>query len=104
LEIFDEVKPNPTISNVKDGILAFKESKADFILAIGGGSAMDTAKAIGIIINNPEFSDVVSLEGVANTKNKSIPIIAIPTTAGTAAEVTINYVITDENNKKKWCV
>ena len=100
-EIFDEVKPNPTISNVKDGILAFKESKADFILAIGGGSAMDTAKAIGIIINNPEFSDVVSLEGVANTKNKSIPIIAIPTTAGTAAEVTINYVITDENNKKK---
>ena len=100
-EIFDEVKPNPTISNVKEGILAFKESKADFILAIGGGSAMDTAKAIGIIINNPEFSDVVSLEGVANTKNKSIPIIAIPTTAGTAAEVTINYVITDENNKKK---
>lgn len=100
-EIFDEVKPNPTVSNVKEGILAFKESKADFILAIGGGSAIDTAKAIGIIINNPEFSDVVSLEGVANTKNKSVPIIALPTTAGTAAEVTINYVITDESNKKK---
>ena len=100
-EIFDEVKPNPTVANVKSGLKAYAESGADFILAIGGGSSIDTAKAIGIITNNPEFSDVVSLEGVAPTKKRSVPIIAVPTTAGTAAEVTINYVITDEENKKK---
>ena len=100
-EIFSEIKPNPTVSNVKAGVKAFADSKADFILAIGGGSSIDTAKAIGIITNNPEFSDVVSLEGVAPTKKKSVPIIALPTTAGTAAEVTINYVITDEVNEKK---
>ena len=100
-EVFSEIKPNPTVSNVKTGVKAFADSKADFILAIGGGSSIDTAKAIGIITNNPEFSDVVSLEGVAPTKKKSIPIIALPTTAGTAAEVTINYVITDEVNEKK---
>lgn len=100
-EVFDEVKPNPTVTNVKNGIAAFKAARADFIVAIGGGSSMDTSKAIGIIINNPEFSDVVSLEGVANTKKKSVPVIALPTTAGTAAEVTINYVITDEKNVKK---
>jgi len=100
-EIFCEIKPNPTVSNVKAGVKAFADSKADFILAIGGGSSIDTAKAIGIITNNPEFSDVVSLEGVAPTKKKSVPIIALPTTAGTAAEVTINYVITDEVNEKK---
>ena len=100
-EIFSEIKPNPTVSNVKAGVEAFASSGADFILAIGGGSSMDTAKAIGIITNNPEFSDVVSLEGVADTKKKSVPIIALPTTAGTAAEVTINYVITDEQNQKK---
>ena len=99
-EIFDEVKPNPTVKNVKAGIAAFQAAGADFMIAIGGGSSMDTSKAIGIIINNPEFSDVVSLEGVANTK-KSVPVIALPTTAGTAAEVTINYVITDEENVKK---
>ncbi|MEG1839180.1 MAG: lactaldehyde reductase, partial [Bacteroidaceae bacterium] len=93
--------PNPTVSNVKAGVKAFAESGADFILAIGGGSSIDTSKAIGIITNNPEFSDVVSLEGVAPTKKKSIPIIALPTTAGTAAEVTINYVITDEQHEKK---
>ena len=100
-EIFDEVKPNPTVKNVKAGIAAFQAAGADFMIAIGGGSSMDTSKAIGIIINNPEFSDVVSLEGVANTKKKSVPVIALPTTAGTAAEVTINYVITDEENVKK---
>ena len=100
-EVFDEVKPNPTVTNVKNGIAAFKAAGADFIVAIGGGSSMDTSKAIGIIINNPEFSDVVSMEGVANTKKKSVPVIALPTTAGTAAEVTINYVITDEKNVKK---
>lgn len=100
-EVFSEIKPNPTVSNVKAGVKAFAESGADFILAIGGGSSIDTSKAIGIITNNPEFSDVVSLEGVADTKKKSIPIIALPTTAGTAAEVTINYVITDEENEKK---
>lgn len=99
--IFSEIKPNPTVSNVKAGVKAFAESGADFILAIGGGSSIDTSKAIGIITNNPEFSDVVSLEGVAPTKKKSVPIIALPTTAGTAAEVTINYVITDEKNEKK---
>ena len=100
-EICDEVKPNPTVKNVKAGIAAFQAAGADFMIAIGGGSSMDTSKAIGIIINNPEFSDVVSLEGVANTKKKSVPVIALPTTAGTAAEVTINYVITDEENVKK---
>ena len=100
-EIFSEIKPNPTVTNVKAGVKAFAESGADFILAIGGGSSIDTAKAIGIITNNPEFSDVVSLEGVAPTQKKSVPIIALPTTAGTAAEVTINYVITDEENHKK---
>ncbi|MBQ8424145.1 MAG: lactaldehyde reductase [Coprobacter sp.] len=100
-EVFSEIKPNPTVSNVKAGVKAFAESGADFILAIGGGSSIDTSKAIGIITNNPEFSDVVSLEGVADTKKKSVPIIALPTTAGTAAEVTINYVITDEENEKK---
>lgn len=99
--IFSEIKPNPTVSNVKAGVKVFAESGADFILAIGGGSSIDTSKAIGIITNNPEFSDVVSLEGVAPTKKKSVPIIALPTTAGTAAEVTINYVITDEVNEKK---
>lgn len=100
-EVFSEIKQNPTVFNVKSGVKAFAESGADFILAIGGGSSIDTAKAIGIITNNPEFSDVVSLEGVADTKKKSVPIIALPTTAGTAAEVTINYVITDEVNEKK---
>lgn len=100
-ELFDEVKPNPTVKNVKAGLAAFKAAGADFIVAIGGGSSMDTSKAVGIIINNPEFSDVVSLEGVANTKHKAVPMIALPTTAGTAAEVTINYVITDEENVKK---
>lgn len=99
--VFSDIKPNPTVSNVKAGVKAFAESGADFILAIGGGSSIDTSKAIGIITNNPEFSDVVSLEGVAPTKKKSVPIIALPTTAGTAAEVTINYVITDEENEKK---
>ena len=102
---FAEVKQNPTVTNVKAGVKAYAASAADFIIAIGGGSPTDTAKAIGIITNNPEFSNVVSLEGVANTKNKSVPIIALPTTAGTAAEVTINYVITDEANKRKFvCV
>ena len=100
-EMFDEVKPNPTVKNVKNGIAAFKAAGADFIVAIGGGSSMDTSKAVGIIINNPEFADVTSLEGVANTKKKSVPVSALPTTAGTAAEVTINYVITDEENVKK---
>ena len=100
-EVFSEVKPNPTVSNVKAGVDAFAQSGADFIIAIGGGSAMDTAKAVGIITNNPEFADVVSLEGCAPTKHKSVPVIALPTTAGTAAEVTINYVITDEVNQKK---
>lgn len=100
-EVFSEIKPNPTVSNVKAGVKAFAESGADFILAIGGGSSIDTAKAIGIITNNPEFSDVVSLEGVADTHHKSVPVIVLPTTAGTAAEVTINYVITDEENEKK---
>ena len=100
-EVFSEIKPNPTVGNVKAGVKAFAASGADFILAIGGGSSIDTSKAIGIITNNPDFCDVVSLEGVADTKKKSVPIIALPTTAGTAAEVTINYVITDEENQKK---
>lgn len=104
-EIYSQIKANPTVENVKTGVEAFKNSGADCIVAIGGGSSMDTAKAIGIIIKNPEFSDVVSLEGVAPTKNKCVPIIAVPTTAGTAAEVTINYVITDtEKNRKMVCV
>lgn len=104
-EIFSDIKPNPTIENVVDGVNAFKVAGADYILAIGGGSAMDTAKAIGIIINNPEFADVRSLEGVAPTKKPCVPIIAVPTTAGTAAEVTINYVITDVERKRKFvCV
>ena len=100
-EVFDNVKANPTVTNVKEGVEKFKAYGAKVIVAIGGGSAIDTAKAIGIIIANPEFSDVVSLEGVADTKNKSVPIIAVATTAGTAAEVTINYVITDEETKHK---
>ena len=104
-EIYSEIKPNPTVENVKSGVATFKASGADCIIAIGGGSSMDTAKAIGIIIKNPEFEDVVSLEGVAPTTNKCVPIIAVPTTAGTAAEVTINYVITDtEKNRKMVCV
>jgi len=100
-ETFSELKQNPTVKNVQDGVDAFKKSGADFILTLGGGSAIDTAKGIGIVAANPEFYDVVSLEGTADTKNKSIPVIALPTTAGTAAEVTINYVITDEKSKKK---
>ena len=104
-ELFSDIKANPTIENVRAGVEAFKKSGADCIIAIGGGSSMDTAKAIGIIIENPEFADVRSLEGVAPTKNKCTPIIAVPTTAGTAAEVTINYVITDaEKNRKMVCV
>ncbi|MGN0158087.1 MAG: lactaldehyde reductase [Brotaphodocola sp.] len=104
-EIYSNIKPNPTIENVQTGVAAFKASGADYIVAIGGGSSMDTAKAIGIIITNPEFEDVRSLEGVAPTKNPCVPIIAVPTTAGTAAEVTINYVITDVEKKRKFvCV
>lgn len=104
-ELYSNIKPNPTIENVQTGVEAYKKSGADYIIAIGGGSSMDTAKAVGIIINNPEFADVRSLEGVAPTKNKSVPIFAVPTTAGTAAEVTINYVITDvEKNRKMVCV
>lgn len=104
-EVYSDIKPNPTIENVQTGVAAYKKSGADYLVAIGGGSSMDTAKAIGIIINNPEFGDVVSLEGVAPTKNKSVPIFAVPTTAGTAAEVTINYVITDAaKNRKMVCV
>ncbi len=103
--LFHDIKANPTIENVQSGVDAFKESKADYLIAIGGGSVMDTAKAIGIIIANPEFADVRSLEGVAPTKHPSVPIIAVPTTAGTAAEVTINYVITDVEKKRKFvCV
>lgn len=104
-EVYSEIKPNPTIENVQSGVAAFKAAGTDYIIAIGGGSSMDTAKAIGIIINNPEFADVRSLEGVAPTKKPCVPIIAVPTTAGTAAEVTINYVITDaEKNRKMVCV
>ncbi len=103
--LYSNIKPNPTIENVQTGVAAFKESGADCLIAIGGGSSMDTSKAIGIIIANPEFADVRSLEGVAPTKNPSVPIIAVPTTAGTAAEVTINYVITDVEKKRKFvCV
>lgn len=100
-QIFSDIKQNPTVSNVKAGIEKFKKTKADCIIAVGGGSVIDTAKAIGIISRNPEYSDVVSLAGAQNTKNKSVPIIALPTTAGTAAEVTINYVITDEESVNK---
>ncbi len=100
-EIYDEVKPNPTVTNVTNGVKACKAAEADFIIAIGGGSSMDTAKGIGIVCTNPEFADVVSLEGVADTKNKCLPIIALPTTAGTAAETTINYVIIDEKRQQK---
>ncbi len=104
-ELYSNIKPNPTIENVQTGVAAFKKSGADYLIAIGGGSSMDTSKAIGIIITNPDFEDVRSLEGVAPTKNKSVPILAVPTTAGTAAEVTINYVITDvEKNRKMVCV
>ncbi|QLB39711.1 lactaldehyde reductase [Mannheimia pernigra] len=104
-EIFDEVKANPAVDVIKAGVEKFKQSGADYLIAIGGGSPIDSAKAIGIIINNPEFSDVLSLEGVAPTHQKCVPIIAVPTTAGTAAEVTINYVITDEEKKRKFvCV
>ena len=104
-QIFDDVIPNPTIGIVQKGVEIFKQSGADYLIAIGGGSPQDTAKAIGIIINNPEYADVRSLEGVAPTKKPAVPTIAIPTTAGTAAEVTINYVITDEEKKRKFvCV
>ena len=104
-EIYSNIKPNPTIENVQTGVAAFKESGADYFIAIGGGSSMDTAKAIGVIINNPDFEDVRSLEGVAPTTKPTVPIIAVPTTAGTAAEVTINYVITDVEKKRKFvCV
>ncbi|MCI8518348.1 MAG: lactaldehyde reductase [Hungatella sp.] len=104
-QMYSDIKPNPTIENVQSGVEAFKASGADYIIAIGGGSSMDTAKAVGIIITNPEFEDVRSLEGVAPTKKPCIPIIAVPTTAGTAAEVTINYVITDVEKKRKFvCV
>ncbi|GCA66280.1 lactaldehyde reductase [Mediterraneibacter butyricigenes] len=104
-ELYSDIKPNPTIENVQHGVEAFKAAGADYIVAIGGGSSMDTSKAIGIIIANPEFADVRSLEGTAATKNPSVPIIAVPTTAGTAAEVTINYVVTDVEKKRKFvCV
>ena len=104
-EVYSNIKPNPTIENVQTGVKAFQDSKADYIIAIGGGSSMDTAKAVGIIANNPEFADVRSLEGTAPTKNRAVFTIAVPTTAGTAAEVTINYVITDpEKNRKFVCV
>lgn len=103
--LYSDIKPNPTIENVQNGVKAIKDSGADYIVAIGGGSSMDTAKAVGIIVANPEFSDVRSLEGVADTKNPCVPILAVPTTAGTAAEVTINYVITDvEKSRKFVCV
>lgn len=104
-EIYSDIKANPTIENVQSGVAAFKKSGADYIIAIGGGSSMDTSKAIGIIITNPEFEDVRSLEGLSTTKNPCVPIFAVPTTAGTAAEVTINYVITDVEKKRKFvCV
>ncbi|MBR6674520.1 MAG: iron-containing alcohol dehydrogenase, partial [Alphaproteobacteria bacterium] len=104
-DIYDKVKANPSVDVVKNGVEAFKSAGADYLIAIGGGSPQDTAKGIGIIINNPEFADVVSLEGVAPTKNKAVPMIAIATTAGTAAETTINYVITDEEKRRKFvCV
>ena len=103
--LYSKIKPNPTIQNVQEGVEAFKAAEADCIVTIGGGSSMDTAKAIGVIITNPEFADVRSLEGVADTKNHAVPTIAVPTTAGTAAEVTINYVITDVEKQRKFvCV
>lgn len=101
-ELFSDVKANPTIANVQHGVAAFKESGADFIVALGGGSSIDTAKGIGIVVNNPDFADVKSLEGVAATRYKAVPTFALPTTAGTAAEVTINYVIIDEDAKRRW--
>lgn len=100
-EVYDDVKPNPTVTNVQKGVEACRKAEADFIVAIGGGSSMDTAKGIGIVVTNPEFADVVSLEGVADTKHKCLPIVALPTTAGTAAETTINYVIIDEKRQQK---
>ena len=100
-EIFSDLKANPTVKNVQDGVQKFKDSGADFLIAIGGGSSMDIAKGVGIVANNPEFEDIISLEGVADTKNKAVPTFAVPTTAGTAAEVTINYVITDEDKHRK---
>lgn len=100
-EIFSDLKANPTVKNVQDGVQKFKDSGVDFLIAIGGGSSMDTAKGVGIVANNPEFEDIISLEGVADTKNKAVPTFAVPTTAGTAAEVTINYVITDEDKHRK---
>ncbi len=104
-ELYSNIKPNPTIENVQSGVEAYKKAEADYIIAIGGGSSMDTAKAVGIIIANPEHADVISLEGAVDTKNKAVPIFAVPTTAGTAAEVTINYVITDtQKNRKMVCV
>lgn len=104
-EVYSNIKPNPTIEHVQQGVEAFKKAGADYLIAIGGGSSMDTSKGIGIVITNPDFADIRSLEGVAPTKNKSVPIFAVPTTAGTAAEVTINYVITDvEKNRKMVCV
>lgn len=104
-EVYSNIKPNPTIENVQTGVEAFRKSGADYLIAIGGGSSMDTAKAVGIVINNPEFADIRSLEGVAPTKKPCVPIIAVPTTAGTAAEVTINYVITDVEKQRKFvCV
>lgn len=104
-ELYSNIKPNPTIENVQSGVAAYKAAGADYIIAIGGGSSMDTAKGVGIIIANPEYADVRSLEGAVDTPNKSVPILAVPTTAGTAAEVTINYVITDvEKNRKMVCV
>ena len=104
-EIYSDIKPNPTIENVQSGVAAYKASGADYMITVGGGSSMDTGKAIGIIINNPEFADVRSLEGVAPTKNRTVYTIAVPTTAGTAAEATINYVITDVERKRKFvCV
>lgn len=102
-EIYSDIRPNPTIENVQSGVKAFHASSADYIVAIGGGSSMDTAKAIGIIAANPEHEDVRSLEGAADTKKESVPIIAVPTTAGTAAEVTINYVITDTKKTENLC-
>ena len=104
-ELYSNIKPNPTIENVQSGVEAYKKAEADYIIAIGGGSSMDTAKAVGIIIANPEHADVISLEGAVDTKNKAVPIFAVPTTAGTAAEVTINYVITDVEKQRKFvCV
>ena len=102
MKFFDQVKANPSVAVVQAGVEAFKKAGADYMIAIGGGSPQDTSKGIGIIINNPEFADVVSLEGVAPTKKKSVPVIAVATTAGTAAETTINYVVTDTANKRKF--